>query len=247
MVSGLRSEMRAAIFKSEMINAMLPRIVLFAILIALWNIVEPYGIQLSLYSWLAIFSLFVLILLWNVNKRTQIIMEKIDEIIEGRMDATELLEQYSGGSFPLVGSLFNLNGTSDELELLLAMNSETDGLEKEIDWKGGSVYKTRGKDSRGPAEGKGADTFGDEVSRVDAMSERLEFEDLEGPLTKGEELVAEANIIASERALEEWKKAESNDPDLIEAGVEKLGDLVATGHFKGPINHIDDDLKDNTN
>jgi len=236
VVSGLRSEMRAAIFKSEMINAMLPRIVLFAILIVLWNIVEPYGIQLSLYSWLAIFSLFVLILLWNVNKRTQIIMEKIDEIIEGRMDATELLEQYSGGSFPLVGSLFNLNGTSDELELLLAMNSETDGLEKEIDWKGGSVYKTRGKDSRGPAEGKGADTFGDEVSRVDAMSERLEFEDLEGPLTKGEELVAEANIIASERALEEWKKAESNDPDLIEAGVEKLGDLVALGYFKGPKN-----------
>jgi len=247
VVSGLRSEMRAAIFKSEMINAMLPRIVLFAILIALWNIVEPYGIQLSLYSWLAIFSLFVLILLWNVNKRTQIIMEKIDEIIEGRMDATELLEQYSGGSFPLVGSLFNLNGTSDELELLLAMNSETDGLEKEIDWKGGSVYKTRGKDSQGPAEGNAADTFGEKISRVDAMSERLEFEDLEGPLTKGEELVAEANIIASERALEEWKKAESNDPDLIEAGVEKLGDLVATGHFKGPINHIDDDLKDNTN
>ena len=238
MVSGLRSEMRAAIFKSEMINAMLPRIVLFAILIALWNIVEPYGIQLSLYSWLAIFSLFVLILLWNVNKRTQIIMEKIDEIIEGRMDATELLEQYSGGSFPLVGSLFNLNGTSDELELLLAMNSETDGLEKEIDWKGRSVYKTRGKDSRGPAEGKGADTFGDEVSRVDAMSERLEFENLEGPLTKGEELVAEANIIASERALEEWKKAESNDPDLIEAGVEKLGDLVAQGYFKGPENDV---------
>ena len=238
MVSGLRSEMRAAIFKSEMINAMLPRIVLFAILIALWNIVEPYGIQLSLYSWLAIFSLFVLILLWNVNKRTQIIMGKIDEIIEGRMDATELLEQYSGGSFPLVGSLFNLNGTSDELELLLAMNSETDGLEKEIDWKGRSVYKTRGKDYQGPAEGNAADTFGEKISRVDAMSERLEFEDLEGPLTKGEELVAEANIIASERALEEWKKAESNDPDLIEAGVEKLGDLVAQGYFKGPENDV---------
>jgi len=238
VVSGLRSEMRAAIFKSEMINAMLPRIVLFAILIVLWNIVEPYGIQLSLYSWLAIFSLFVLILLWNVNKRTQIIMEKIDEIIEGRMDATELLEQYSGGSFPLVGSLFNLNGTSDELELLLAMNSETDGLEKEIDWKGRSVYKTRGKDSQGPAEGNAADTFGEKISRVDAMSERLEFEDLEGPLTKGEELVAEANIIASERALEEWKKAESNDPDLIEAGVEKLGDLVAQGYFKGPENDV---------
>jgi hypothetical protein len=68
------------------------------------------------------------------------------------------------------------------------------------------------------------------------MSERLEFEDLEGPLTKAEKLVAEADEIAAEKALEEWDIAESTDPELIEAGVEKLGDLVATGHFKGPEN-----------
>ena len=247
MVSDLHSEMRVAVFKNEMIGAMLPRMILFAILIVLWNVIEPYGIQLTPFSWFAIFSLFVLILIWNAHKRTQSIMGKIDEIIEGKMDATELLELYSERSLPLVGSLFNPAGTNEKLELLLTMRSEDNEYAKDIDWKGGEVYKTRGKDSRGPAEGKGADTFGDEVSRIDAMSERLEFEDLEGPLTKAEKLVAEADDIAAEKALEEWEKVESTDPELIEAGVKKLGDLVATGHFKGPINHIDDDLKDNTN
>ena len=236
MVSGLREEMRVAVFKSEMMGAMLPRMILFAILIVLWNVIEPYGFQLARYSWLGIFSLFVVILVWNAHKRTQSIMEKIDEIIDGNMDATELLEQYSERSLPLVGSLFNPSGTNEELELLLAMSSEDNEFAKDIDWKGGGIYKTRGKDSRGPAEGKGADTFGDEVSRVDAMSERLEYEDLDGPLTKAEKLVAEVNEIAAEKALEEWEMAESTDPELIEAGVEKLGDLVATGHFKGPKN-----------
>ncbi len=236
MVSDLREEMRVAVFKSEMIGAMLPRMILFAILIVLWNVIEPYGFQLTQYGWFGIFSLFVVILVWNAQRRTQSIMKKIDDIIDGKGDATELLEQYSERSLPLVGSLFNPSGTNDELELLLAMSSEDNEYAKDVDWKGGEIYKTRGEDSRGPAEGKGAETFGDEVSRVDAMSERLEYEDLDGPLTKAEKLVAEVNEIAAEKALEEWERAESTDPELIEAGVEKLGDLVATGHFKGPEN-----------
>ena len=32
-------------------------------------------------------------------------------------------------------------------------------------------------------------------------------------------------------AQERWEVAESNDPDLIEYGVEKLGDLVRTDYF----------------
>ena len=43
--------------------------------------------------------------------------------------------------------------------------------------------------------------------------------------------MAEANVARDERAQEAWEIAESQDPDLIEAGVEKLGDLVAKGHF----------------
>ena len=233
MVSDLRKEMRAAAFKGELLNAMFPRMILFLIIIILWYIIEPYGIQLSLYAWLGVFSFFVVILMWNAKKRTNSIMIKIDEIIDGRMDATELLEKYEGGDFPVFSSLFN-KYTNDELELLLAMGIGNDEYAKEIDWKGSSVYKTRGKDSSGPAKGKGGDIFSGENDRIDAMTKRPEFDDLEGPLTKTEKLVAEANKIANKRALEEWDLAESNDQELIEAGVEKLGDLVATGHFKGP-------------
>ncbi len=236
MVSDLRDEMRVAIFKSEIINAMLPRMILFTILIVLWNVVEPYGIQLSPYSWFAIFSLFVLMLLWNANKRIQLVMGKIDDIIDGKMDATELLEQYSERTLPLVGSLFNLTGTNEELELLLTMNSEDDEYAKDVDWDGREIYKTRGKDSRGPAEGTGADTLGKILTRVDAMTNYPEYEGIEGPLTKTEKMVEGANEIASEKALKDWAAAEAADPELIEAGVDKLGDLVASGYYNGPEN-----------
>ena len=43
--------------------------------------------------------------------------------------------------------------------------------------------------------------------------------------------MAEANTARDEKAQEAWEIAESQDPDLVEAGVEKLGDLVARGHF----------------
>ena len=197
MVSDLRDEIRVAVFKREMIGAMLPRMILFAILIVLWNIIEPYGIQLNRYSWFAIFSLFVLILVRNTHKQTQSIMGKIDDIIDGKMDATELLEQYSERSLPLVGSLFNHGGTNEELELLLTLGSEDDEYAKDVDWDGSEVYKTRGKDSRGPAKGKGADTFGEVLGRVDAMTIRPEHEGIESPLTETEKMVEKANEIAA--------------------------------------------------
>jgi len=236
MVSDLRDEMRVAIFKREMIGAVLPRMILFGIIIVLWNIIEPYGFQLNHYSWFAIFSLFVLILVWNANKRTQSIMGKIDDIIDGKMDATELLEQYSGRSLPLVDSLFNLVGTNEELELLLTMTSEENEYAKDVDWMGREIYKTRGKDFRGPAEGRGADTFGEILPRVDAMTVRPEHEGIEGPLSKAEKMVERANEIAADKALKDWEEAEASDPELIEAGIDKLGDLVASGHYKGPEN-----------
>ena len=236
MVSDLRDEMRVAIFKREMIGAILPRMILFGIIIILWNLIEPYGFQLDHYSWFAIFSLFVVILVWNAHKRTQSIMEKIDDIIDGKMDATELLEQYSGRSLPLVDSLFNLVGTNEELELLLTQSNEDNEYAKDVDWMGREVYKTRGKDFRGPAEGQGADTFGEILNRIDAMTVHPEHEGIEGPLTMTEEMVEMVNEIAAEKALKDWDTAEATDPELIEAGVDKLGDLVASGHYKGPEN-----------
>ena len=43
---------------------------------------------------------------------------------------------------------------------------------------------------------------------------------------------AEADQRYAEHAQQRWEEAERNDPDLIEAGVKRLGDLVATDYFE---------------
>jgi len=53
-------------------------------------------------------------------------------------------------------------------------------------------------------------------------------------LTNSEVAVEEANVVAAEESQKRWKRSESSDPELIEAGVDKLGDLVGSGHFGGP-------------
>jgi hypothetical protein len=55
---------------------------------------------------------------------------------------------------------------------------------------------------------------------------------MEGELTSGEKMVAEANTEYADMAQRRWEVAEANDPDLIEYGVEKLGDLVRTDYFE---------------
>jgi len=47
-------------------------------------------------------------------------------------------------------------------------------------------------------------------------------------LSRSEHLVGEANAQYEVVANERWKAAEEADLDLIEAGVERLGDLVRT-------------------
>ena len=45
-------------------------------------------------------------------------------------------------------------------------------------------------------------------------------------------MVADANSKYAKMAQKRWEIAEANDPDLIEYGVEKLGDLVKTDYFE---------------
>ena len=45
-------------------------------------------------------------------------------------------------------------------------------------------------------------------------------------------LVSEANVRYDTIAQQRWKDSESMDQDLIEAGVERLGDLVRTDWFE---------------
>ena len=151
-----------------------------------------------------------------------------DALLEGFDIAPLLLEEGRGVAARVLG----MPGGSDILDVLMRPN-EGGVLSKEKDKWGRVVYKTRGRDPKGPAEGSGADTIDSNMPRVDAMTPRPEFDGLEGELTKGEKLLEEANLVRNSKSQEAWEAAEKSDPDLIEAGVEKLGDLVGQGHDFG--------------
>ncbi len=121
-------------------------------------------------------------------------------------------------------------------EVDIIVNSvSNDPLAKEISSSGGAIYKTRGKDPKGIASGGGADTFDSNMPAIDGMELRNEHEGLEAELERSTQIKVEADDVAAEIAQTAWEQAEKNDPELIEAGVERLGDLVGKGHFGGPV------------
>tara|TARA_B100000459_G_scaffold75962_1_gene42289 strand:+ start:1295 stop:2014 length:720 start_codon:yes stop_codon:yes gene_type:complete len=114
-------------------------------------------------------------------------------------------------------------------------NTSNDPLAKEVSSTGGAIYKTRGKDPKGVAFGGGADTFDSNMPTIDGMELKIEHEGLEGELERSTLIKVEADDIAAELSQTSWERSEKNDPELIEAGVERLGDLVGQGHFGGPV------------
>ena len=174
-----------------------------------------------------LFSFFVGIILGRVsgNQRYRQIR---DALLDG-LDVAPLLQQEGKG---IASRVLGMPGGADILDVLMRPH-EGGALSKERDKWGRVVYKTRGEDPRGPAEGSGADTIDSRMPRIDAMTPRPEFDGIEGELTEGEKLVQEANVARDLKSQEAWETAEKADPELIEAGVDKLGDLVAKGHDFG--------------
>ncbi len=92
--------------------------------------------------------------------------------------------------------------------------------------------RTRGSDPLGPDWGKTDFKLGQEPQRRDAIVQGEKYSGMEGDLTSAEKMVADANTKYATMAQKRWEMAEANDPDLIEYGVEKLGDLVKTDYFE---------------
>ena len=92
--------------------------------------------------------------------------------------------------------------------------------------------RTRGNDPSGPDWGKTDFKLGHEPVRRDAVVEDEKYSGMEGDLTSGEKMVEEANREYADLSQNRWEKAEANDPDLVEYGVERLGDLVRTDYFE---------------
>jgi hypothetical protein len=91
--------------------------------------------------------------------------------------------------------------------------------------------RTRGSDPSGPDWGKTDFKLGQEPQRRDAIVQGEKYSGMEGDLTSTEKMVADANTKYAAMAQKRWEIAEANDPDLVEYGVEKLGDLVKTDYF----------------
>jgi len=89
----------------------------------------------------------------------------------------------------------------------------------------------RGSDEKGPSWGKEDSTLSSNVGRRDALQSSSTYDGLDGPLQVGEKILEEANQKYAEEAQLRWEEAEKNDADLIEAGVERLGDLLRTDWF----------------
>jgi len=89
---------------------------------------------------------------------------------------------------------------------------------------------TRGNDERGFTSGLLESDLDSQKELTPAEHE--EYQGLEDELTVAQQVKAEADQRYAEHAQQRWEEAERNDPDLIEAGVKRLGDLVATDYFE---------------
>ena len=95
-----------------------------------------------------------------------------------------------------------------------------------------SYLRTRGTDEKGPAFDKNEAQVDANTVRVDPSVHEGDYEGLEDELRISEQLVAEANQHYAQEAQRQWDIAEQRDMDMVEAGVERLGDLVASGWFE---------------
>ena len=108
--------------------------------------------------------------------------------------------------------------------VLEQVNMQTIEVEK-------NPVRTRGKDVRGFTGGV-LESDLDEQQAIRPVSKHDVYADLEQDLTVAEQVKAEADKRYAKHAQQRWEEAERNDPDLIEAGVTRLGDLVTTDYFE---------------
>ncbi len=103
--------------------------------------------------------------------------------------------------------------------------------EKRSNYSNSEHLRIRGSDEKGPAFGKNSKDFSTHGKRIDAMENR-DYDEIENVNTKGERMLRDADKLQSEAAAKQWEKSQSKDQDLIEAGVDNLGDLIKTGWFE---------------
>ena len=174
------------------------------------------GIEISrILRGLAVLAGFAFVMLWLVRHQKK--------TLQVRLGA--LLASIEFGWDELHG--LDLN-TAEADHLHLAFSATTLGRITTNE----SYLRTRGSDEKGPAFDEAEAAINANKQRVDPMLHEEDYVGLEGDLRVAEQLVEEANQQYADEAQRQWDIAEAQDMDNIEAGVKRLGDLVATGWFE---------------
>ena len=125
---------------------------------------------------------------------------------------------------------FLLNDLQSE-EFIENISSSRSTDSKQSNYPNSEYLRIRGSDEKGPAFGKDNKNFSTHGKRIDAMANR-DYDDIEATSTNAEKMIRVADEVQSEISSKQWEKSESMDNDLIEAGVDNLGDLLKTGWFE---------------
>lgn len=125
---------------------------------------------------------------------------------------------------------------SREIELLTSellsagLGDSSDETNKPSNYSNKQHLRTRGSDEKGPAFGDKSSNFSTAKSRIDAF-ENNQYDDIESVITETEVMVGMADKQYAKDAAKQWTDSEKTDPDLIEAGVKNLGELIKAGWF----------------
>ena len=129
--------------------------------------------------------------------------------------------------------LFEIDIEDDltELNNTISMYKKGEFEQIEVSFTNKKHRRSRGFDDKGPTGGVLISPLDKDNQRIDAMKNN-DYQDLNEDITAGQALIREADEKYAKKSEERWKNSESKDSDLIEAGVERLGDLLKTDWFE---------------
>ena len=129
--------------------------------------------------------------------------------------------------------LFEIDIEDDltELNNTISMYKKGEFEQIEVSFTNKKHRRSRGFDDKGPTGGVLMSPLDKDNQRIDAMKNN-DYQDLNEDITAGQALIREADEKYAKISEERWKNSESKDADLIEAGVERLGDLLKTDWFE---------------
>jgi hypothetical protein len=125
----------------------------------------------------------------------------------------------------------DLENDLDEFNNTIALYKKGEFEKIEAAFTNKKHTRNRGFDQKGFTGGKQTASLDKKNERIDAMK-NTDYDDIVEEITHGETLIREADKIYAEVSEKRWNKSESEDKDLIEAGVGRLGDLIKTDWFE---------------